>query len=263
MYKYSQEIRERIRKEAEERFIKKSIIIHKGKYDYSLVKFTVPHTKVKIICPIHGVFEQSTRSHCNEKHGCKQCQDSRLRKTTEEFISEAKKVHGDRYDYSLVDYKNGNIDVKIICKEHGIFEQWPQTHCKDHGCPKCKETKGERRVRQYLEKQNIEYNPQKYLEGCINPKSKRRLYFDFYIPKHNLCIEFDGSHHFLESVGRFNWNAGRLEKTQFRDNIKNEHCKSNNIKLLRISYLDYNKIETIIEKFIQDLYLESRHSYGQ
>ncbi len=60
-----------------------------------------------------------------------------VRKTTKEFIREAKLVHGDRYDYSLADYHSRNHKIKIICKDHGEFEQLPYIHTKGHNCPKC------------------------------------------------------------------------------------------------------------------------------
>ena len=62
-----------------------------------------------------------------------------VKKTTEQFIEDAKKVHGDRYDYSLVDYVNSRTKVKIICQEHGIFEQEANSHISSkQGCPLCK-----------------------------------------------------------------------------------------------------------------------------
>jgi len=63
------------------------------------------------------------------------------RKTTEQFIKEAKQVHGDKYDYSQVEYKNAHSKVKIICKDHGIFEQAPHEHLAGQGCPKCPKAK--------------------------------------------------------------------------------------------------------------------------
>lgn len=59
--------------------------------------------------------------------------------TTSEVIKQFKETHKDKYDYSLVEYVNTNTKVKIICKEHGIFEQTPNNHKNKHGCPKCKD----------------------------------------------------------------------------------------------------------------------------
>lgn len=58
--------------------------------------------------------------------------------TTEEFIERAKNVHGNKYDYSLAEYKGTHEKIKIICPEHGIFEQRPCDHLHKQGCPYCK-----------------------------------------------------------------------------------------------------------------------------
>ena len=59
---------------------------------------------------------------------------------TKNFILKSKKIHGDAYDYSLVEYINCKKKVKIICKEHGIFEQTPNNHLKGQNCPICKKS---------------------------------------------------------------------------------------------------------------------------
>ena len=93
-------------------FIEKAKLVHGDKYDYALVEYKNTITKVKIMCPIHGVFEQRPNDHLNHK-GCSMCgEKSRInkrRKTTEQFIEEAKAVHGNKYDYSLTEYVNGKL----------------------------------------------------------------------------------------------------------------------------------------------------------
>jgi Zn finger protein HypA/HybF involved in hydrogenase expression len=121
-------------------FIERSRNIHGDKYDYSLVEYKNNSTKVKIICPIHGPFEQSPNHHLRGQ-GCKQCGNisahTKQRKSTEQFIIDAYCKHGDMYNYSLVDYKNRYTNIKIICHEHGVFEQQPNNHLSGNGCPKC------------------------------------------------------------------------------------------------------------------------------
>jgi len=123
-----------------EEFISKAKKVHNNKYDYSLTVYINTKTKVKIICPIHGEFEQNPNDHLHN-HGCPKCSFEKSavkkRKTQEEFISKAKKVHNNKYDYSLVNYKNAHSKVKIICPIHGIFEQNPNDHLHNHGCLKC------------------------------------------------------------------------------------------------------------------------------
>ena len=118
-----------------EEFIKRAKKIHGDKYDYSLVEYKNYDIKIKIICPIHGEFEQTPRCHINSE--CFHCYISKRIKGTEIFIEEAKKIHGDKYDYSLVDYKNRFTTIKIICEKHGIFEQIPYAHLKGSICYKC------------------------------------------------------------------------------------------------------------------------------
>ena len=130
-----------------EEFIKRAHEIHGNKYDYSKVVYVNYHTKVEIICPEHGPFFQAPGNHLNG-NGCPKCSRKIVtnavieslkarRKTTEEFIEEAKKVHGDTYDYSKVKYEGVQVKIEIICPEHGSFFQSPYMHLKGQGCPIC------------------------------------------------------------------------------------------------------------------------------
>lgn len=117
-------------------FIEKARKIHGNKFDYSKVEYINNHTKVCIICPIHGVFFQTPNSHLQGAQ-CPLCAHPSKRKSTEEFVEEARRQHGDKYDYSLVEYKTNSTKVKIICPIHGIFEQKPLNHLRGQQCPKC------------------------------------------------------------------------------------------------------------------------------
>ena len=123
-------------------FIIKSRKIHGNKYDYSKVNYVDIKTKVIITCLIHGDFQQTPGSHINQKSGCKKCgrqsQTQKRKLGLEKFIIESRKIHGNRYDYSKVDYVNGRTNVVIICKEHGEFYPRPSNHIsRKSGCPKC------------------------------------------------------------------------------------------------------------------------------
>ena len=124
-----------------EQFIEEAKKAHGNKYDYSLVNYVNIHTKVKIVCPEHGIFEQGPLDHLRGVN-CPKCGRINAgiskKRTTEQFIEEAKKVHGDKYDYSLVNYINSHTKVKIVCPEHGIFEQTPENHfLNKQGCAIC------------------------------------------------------------------------------------------------------------------------------
>ena len=116
-------------------FIQRSAEVHSGKYDYSTTMYTSTYAKVRIMCPIHGEFVQVAKDHLTG-YGCPKCGGTG-RKTTNEFVECARKVHDDKYDYSLVDLKSMNKKVKIICPEHGEFMQRPADHQNGVGCPEC------------------------------------------------------------------------------------------------------------------------------
>ena len=128
------------RKKTKEEVIEAFRKVHGDKYDYTQVTYVDAHTKVKIICQDHGMFEQAPSSHLG-KSGCPDCGISKRsksqRKTREEIIKNFRSVHGDKYVYSLVSYININTKVKIVCQEHGVFEQMPSNHLSGNGCPVC------------------------------------------------------------------------------------------------------------------------------
>jgi len=125
-----------------EQFISKSTETHSGKYDYSRVNLTKgSKEKVEIICPEHGVFTQPAGPHMHG-NGCKKCADLKnalsYRLTLDEFISRSVEKHGDKYDYSMVNYTTCEDKVKIFCKTHGEFSQRPTCHMGGKGCVKCR-----------------------------------------------------------------------------------------------------------------------------
>lgn len=229
-------------------FTKKCLKIHGNKYDYSLVdRINSNKDKVNIICPNHGTFTQSVSNHMNNEQGCPKCAGIGL--TLEEFIDRFKKEHGDKYNYSLVNETRWDQKLKIICNEHGVFEQSPSKHLYQ-GCPECKTiSKGENKISKILKKYGVKYNKEHSFEGC---KYVNRLPFDFYLPDYNMIIEYDGIQHF-KPVEFF----GGVEEFKFRkkiDNIKGKYCEDNNIYLIRIPYTEYENIDFIIkEKIINAL----------
>ena len=241
-------------------FIEKAKKVHGDKYDYSKVEYKGANEKVCIICPKHGEFWQTPSKHTNGKHGCPKCCKNGVRLTTQEFIEKAKKVHGDKYDYSKVEYvnsrtkicvichkkqengiehgefwitpnnllrlhgcpkcegglpltteiflenvkkvhgnrynyskveyKNYRTKLSIICPEHGEFYQVASYHLQGNGCPKCNQSHLERDVMKMLENNNIKYEYQKRF-GWLGKQS-----LDFYLPDYNIAIECQGEQHF-------------------------------------------------------------------
>ena len=122
-------------------FIRRAKEIHGDKYDYSKVEYKNSYTKVTIVCPVHGEFEQEPSGHLLSK-GCPRCgvvsRSTKKRSNTESFIKKAQEIHGDKYDYSKVDYKSVFTKVTIVCPIHGEFEQIPNNHLSGCGCPNCR-----------------------------------------------------------------------------------------------------------------------------
>lgn len=122
-----------MKKLSKEEFIKKSCEVHGNKYNYSKVEYTGAFNKVCIICPEHGEFWQLPVIHMRGC-GCNKCSHT-LEKNS--FIEKAKKIHGNKYDYSKVKYVNTDTKVRIVCPEHGEFLQTPHHHLRGSGCQKC------------------------------------------------------------------------------------------------------------------------------
>lgn len=156
-----------------EEFIEKSRIIHKDKYIYDLVNYTVYDEPVKIICRMHGVFEQTPHGHLNGR-GCKKCGiESTIKnntKTNEQFAQLGSIIHNNKYDYSLVNYINCKLYVDIICPIHGKFEQTPDNHIQGYGCGRCGKTALLNtelfiKMSNIVHKDRYLYNPTKYTKS--------------------------------------------------------------------------------------------------
>jgi very-short-patch-repair endonuclease/uncharacterized C2H2 Zn-finger protein len=212
-------------------FIKKAILIHEGKYDYSKTIYKNSKTPVIIICKEHGEFNQIAHEHLKGS-GCPKCYKS-YKLNTDLFIKKANKKHNFLYEYKKTYYKFSKQEVIITCKTHGDFKQKPYAHLNGQGCPMCNKSKGENIIINFLNENNIKYEYQKSFDLC---KNKRKLKFDFYLSDYNLCIEFDGVQH-DNNIEYFGGIRG-LKYRKNNDLIKNNYCKENNIKLIRIKYND-------------------------
>jgi hypothetical protein len=124
------------RKKTKEEFIAEAIKKHGTKFNYDKVVYKNSTTKITIICPEHGEFEQKPYDHISSKNGCAKC-GGRYSYSTEEWVEKASKKHNDKYDYSKVKYEKCSTKINIICSEHGEFKQTPECHLSGQGCPKC------------------------------------------------------------------------------------------------------------------------------
>jgi very-short-patch-repair endonuclease len=235
-----------IRRMTTDEFISRANHIHSGKYNYPKTIYLNSRTDVNLICPTHGIFTQNPMHHLNGA-GCPKCSKN-CNYTTNEFISEAIKIHGNVYDYSNAVYTTAHNPIKIICKKHGIFEQHPYRHLQRQGCPKCNRSKGEVRIERYLIDNDMHYHSEYKFNECRNI---HKLPFDFYIPDYNLLIEYDGEQHF-KPIKQFG-GVTTFNRTVENDDIKTEFAELNNINLLRIPFHKFNNIYDLLNDNIRPI----------
>lgn len=153
------------------------------------------------------------------------------------FELEAIEKFGDIYDYYDDKFIDLKTPTKVHCRKHNLdFDVIPSEHLKGKRCPKDIESSGENMVRVFLESKKIPYLQYHKMTGCFSEKNGRcyLLTFDFYLPSKNLVIEYDGGQHF-GPVSIFGGEES-YKRTVMLDAIKNEFCRDNRIKMLRIPY---------------------------
>lgn len=228
---------------------------------------------ITLNCPKHGTFSTNIHKIYRSIYaGCDKCRKentiNKLIKLGEErrstFIEDAKKIHGDQYDYSLVDISGKSKKVKIICPIHGVFEMTPSNHIhKGQGCPKCNriQLNCERRLGEIL-KQN--FNDVEIIYQYHGELKRQSL--DYYLPKYKIGIEYQGSQHFVENSYLIDYRHN-LDHTQMLDKQKYDKCNELGIKIFyftfnkdyaNIDYLDkiYTNIDNLIidiKKYIQNI----------
>lgn len=153
-------------------FINRANIIHDNKYLYDKTIYTNNKTKLCIVCPLHGEFWQSPHVHIRDKCGCAMC-GNYFTHTRDSIIKKFSNIHGTRYNYSLINYKNALTKIEIVCDKHGTFWQTPADHYTGHGCAKCKSDKATYSWIEiyalFLEKHETyySYDESTYLSGSI------------------------------------------------------------------------------------------------
>ena len=194
------------------------------------VEYKGAFVDVCIICKKHGEFWQTPDSHLHG-HGCKFCLYDILkncrRSNKDEFINKARKIHGNKYDYSKVEYINSDTAVTIICPEHGEFKQMPYNHLHGCSCPNCRNWKLEEDITSFLEKNEIKFERQKKFDW-LGLQS-----LDVYIPNANIAIECQGLQHF-KPINYFGGIKGYNNRKRL-DEQKAKLCKENGVKLLYYS----------------------------
>lgn len=189
-----------------EEFILKAVKVHGDKYDYSKIVYSNSIVKVPIICKVHGVFLQSPSQHLS--YGCVKCRDVfnsvNLKDTQEEFIAKALKVHGGKYDYSLVNYVKSNIKVEIVCSGHGVFYQMPYSHLNGQGCKSCS----------VVGPSNGEIELSDFISSLVGTTLSDRTVIkpfelDCFIPSKKLGIEFCGIYYHSDKFRDANYHLNK------------------------------------------------------
>ena len=236
-----------------ETYILRCIERHGDTYDISKIVYTNWKCRVTPICKTHG--EWVTRSDNFLIHGCPKCgreiSNNKTRMNNSDFISKCKEKHGDRYLLDKIEYKGTRSRIVVICKKHGEWSPLAKSFIIGKGCPKCRSSKREIFIEEYLKSKNIDFIREKRFYDC---RDKLPLPFDFYLPHENICIEYDGEQHFYKSNIWFGVDSEeQLNKVRKRDNIKTEYCNRNNIILCRIKFtMSDSDIVNFIDNLVSD-----------
>lgn len=240
------------RKSSISEFIDRVYHIHNGEYSVISKEYINNKTNITIkhnICKTE--FNVRPDNFLNSKTKCPKC--SGKRKLT---IDDIKKRFYNLYnniEYDLTineEPKNGKDKLLIHHKKCNSkwFASVGNILYQNTGCPYCKMSKGERYIKQYLENNKISFFTQHRFDDL---KYKRKIPFDFYIPKYSMCIEFDGIQHF-EPIGFFGGQSS-LERNKTIDKIKSDYCLNNNIRLIRIDYKNIKKINNILDEIFKKI----------
>jgi len=209
-------------------------------------KYIDAKTPILHKCNIHNVEWKALPDNVLHGHGCYRCGNEKSANTRskchEQYVSELKEIN----ENILVigDYLNALTPILHKCMKDGYeWDLRPANALLGQGCPKCRDSRGERQIRQWLDNHNILYESQKIFDDC---KDIKPLPFDFYLPNYNICVEFDGEQHYkpIEYFG----GKKMFELRVKHDNIKNGYCQRNNIELLRIPY--YEDVEEKLNNFL-------------
>jgi very-short-patch-repair endonuclease len=251
-----------------EELIQKAKEIHGDTYDYSNTLYD--GKKLNIICKIHGEFQQLMNIHINQKGGCKKCGDilrgKNRRFTTEGLIEKAKEIHGDKYDYSNMEYNGIYNKIKIICREHGEFLQTPSSHIRGGGCQKCYDNRRGESIRKTTEEFIIN---SKKIHGDIYDYSKSNyISIDDKViiicKKHGEFNQVAYSH----TIGLGCWECGVIKRSEtkrsnteeFIERARNKH--GDKYDYLKVEYVKYNTKVIIICKEHGD-FLQTPNSHLQ
>lgn len=218
--------------------------------DYKLLSdsYLNQNEKLDIECDKGHIFKTTFKSIKND-HRCPICQrklQGELQRTPYEDV----KTYVESYGYKLLstEYVDNYLKITTICPKGHRYDARFGNFKTGYRCSICNQSSGSSEVRRILEKLNINFKQEYKFKDC---KFKSYLPFDFYLPDHNILIEFDGGQHYkiVDHFGGFD----AFVELKIRDTIKNIYCEKNNIKLIRIPYWEFDNIETILMNEINEI----------
>lgn len=232
---------------------------HNGFYTYDRAVYVNNATKMTVTCPVHGDFEATPNSHVSAGKGCPTCgaakrgyrkdvagsarrtADTKLAEHGARFEEDARKVHGDAYDYSETVYLGRQSKVAIRCPKHGLFEQQAQHHLKRaQGCPECSHhrSKGEAQMLQFV---SIFAEAETRNRKIVAPKE-----LDIYVPAVNLAIEYCGEY----------WHAASSVEDEpfFRKRHAEKHkaCEAVGVRLLTVYESEWLERPHAIKRLVRN-----------
>lgn len=169
--------------------------------------------------------------------------------TQEEVVKRLYDKWGDKYDYSKTIVKSSLEKVVITCPIHGDFQQQAYSHLIGCGCPQCSTSlsKGENKIAKFLLSNRVKYVSQYKIKNDNIFSNRKEMHVDFYLPKENIIIEYNGQQHYKKEVSYFGGEI-KFNEQQERDMALRQYYKEHGIKLIEIPYWDYDNIETILKK---------------
>lgn len=224
-------------KYSREDFIKKANLVHNNYYDYSKINLTSINSKINIICPLHGEFQQKASNHIHLKNGCPKCKGG-IKIDTNQFIEKAMEIHGNKFDYSNTAYQKSHDKIDVICKKHGEFKQLAYMHLNSKiCCPACvaesTSSIAEQEIFDFI-KCNYTKEIAKNTRDILNYRE-----IDIFIPDLNLGIEFNGNYYHCEAIVGKNYHFNKTNLSEKKG-----------IKLIHIFEHEWNEKKEIVKSRI-------------
>lgn len=182
---------------------------------------------------------------------CPKC--SKIKKSNDTFLNEIKKLYGNEYQ-PIDEYINSKTKIRVLhTKCNNIWNVRPDDLLRGYGCPNCQQSKGEKKISNWLKKKNYDFETQFTFKDLYDKNKNSLLRFDFKLSCEDgsiILIEYDGIQHFKQDC--FNNTKEDFESIIRKDNLKNEYCKKHNITLYRIKYTDLDSIDTVLNEIFKE-----------